>query len=140
MWDRHSSTQSNCNRIWSWILALDGKSWLQVSISPTFYKQLFCSKMFCAAFLCLQFGFVIFGQKELAQKLCINCWWNRLQVGWWVASSMRSNSGQWNPFHYCSTLCRKHWQKVIFKLIDVCHFSFLSHVLPILDWNFLSKV
>ena len=28
---------------------------IKVSISPTFYEQLFCRKVFCAAFMCLQF-------------------------------------------------------------------------------------
>ena len=32
----------------------------KVSISPTFYKQLFHTKVFCTAFMCLQFRFVIF--------------------------------------------------------------------------------
>ena len=41
---------------------------LQVSISPTFYEQLFCTKVFFAAFLYLQFGFVIFWQKEIGAK------------------------------------------------------------------------
>jgi len=35
-----------------------------VSISSTFYEQLFCMKVFCAAFLQLQFGFVIFLAQE----------------------------------------------------------------------------
>jgi len=41
---------------------------VQVSISATFYKQLFCTKVFCAAFLYLQFGFVIFWQKNISEK------------------------------------------------------------------------
>ena len=41
---------------------------LLVSISATFYKQLFCTKAFCAAFLYLQFVFVIFWQKEIGAK------------------------------------------------------------------------
>jgi hypothetical protein len=39
-----------------------------VSISPIFYKQLFCMKVFCAAFMCLQFGCVIFWQKDFGAK------------------------------------------------------------------------
>jgi hypothetical protein len=39
-----------------------------VSISPTFYKQLFFTKVSCAAFMCLQFGFVIFWQKDFGTK------------------------------------------------------------------------
>jgi len=39
-----------------------------VSISPTFYKQLFHTKVPCATFLCLQFGFVIFWQKSTDSK------------------------------------------------------------------------
>ncbi len=40
----------------------------QVSISPIFYEQLFCTKVFCAAFIRLQFGFVIFWQKDFGAK------------------------------------------------------------------------
>ncbi len=40
----------------------------QVSISPAFYKQIFCTKVFAAAFLYLQFGFVIFWQKNIGTK------------------------------------------------------------------------
>jgi hypothetical protein len=39
-----------------------------VSISPTFYKQLFCVKVFYAAFLYLQNGLVIFLQKNVGAK------------------------------------------------------------------------
>jgi len=41
---------------------------LQVSISPTFYVHLFCTKVLCAAFLSLQFGFVIFWRKIISAK------------------------------------------------------------------------
>ena len=37
----------------------------QVSISPTFYEQLFCMKLFFEAFLYFQFVFVIFRLKEI---------------------------------------------------------------------------
>jgi hypothetical protein len=40
----------------------------QVSISPTFYKRLFCTKVFCAAFLYLQFGFEVFCQNNIGTK------------------------------------------------------------------------
>ena len=40
----------------------------QVSISLTFYEQLFCTKVFCAAFMCLHFGLEIFWLKELNAK------------------------------------------------------------------------
>ncbi len=40
--------------------------WL--SISPTFYKQLFHTKVLCAPFMCLQFEFVIFWQKDFGTK------------------------------------------------------------------------
>jgi len=40
----------------------------KVSISPTFYEQLFHAKVFCAAFLHLQFGIVISWQKNIAAK------------------------------------------------------------------------
>ena len=44
----------------------------QVTISPTFYKQLFNAKVFFDAFLYLHFVFVIFWQKEnLPKKLLV---------------------------------------------------------------------
>jgi hypothetical protein len=46
----------------------------QVSISPTFYEQLFHTTVFIEAFLYAQFGFVIFGEIVLAQKQAIQCW------------------------------------------------------------------
>ena len=42
----------------------------QVSISSTFYEELFCTKVFWAAFLYL------FGTRKLTQKLLIKCWSN----------------------------------------------------------------
>ena len=50
---------------------LQVKCWwnlLKVSISSTFYAQLFCTKVLCAAFLHLRFGFVIFCQKNISAK------------------------------------------------------------------------
>ncbi len=41
---------------------------VQVSVSPTFYEQLFRMKVFCVAFMCLQFGFVFFWRKDLGTK------------------------------------------------------------------------
>ena len=43
-------------------------SWKQVSISPTFYKQLFCAKDFRAAFLHLHCRFKLFRRKEIGTK------------------------------------------------------------------------
>jgi hypothetical protein len=40
----------------------------EVSVSPTFYEQLFSTKVFCAAFQHLQFGFVIFWKKNIGAK------------------------------------------------------------------------
>ena len=39
-----------------------------VSTSPTFYKQIFCTKVFWSAFMNLQFGFVIFWGKDIGKK------------------------------------------------------------------------
>ena len=44
----------------------------QVSISPTFYMRLFCTKVFFAAFLSLKFVFVIFWQMEIGKKAAHN--------------------------------------------------------------------
>jgi len=41
---------------------------VQVSISSTFYEQLFYTKVFFKAFLKLQFGFVIFCWKNISAK------------------------------------------------------------------------
>ncbi len=41
---------------------------IKVSISSTFYEQLFHSKVYCATFMCLQFGFVIFWQINMGVK------------------------------------------------------------------------
>jgi len=52
----------------------NGETWtiveerIQVSISTTFYEQLFHSKVFCADFMCLQFRLVFFWQKEIGAK------------------------------------------------------------------------
>jgi len=46
----------------------NGKASDQVSISPTFYEQLFCTKLFCSAFLYVQVGFVIFWPKNNGAK------------------------------------------------------------------------
>ena len=51
----------------------------QVSISPTFYEQVFCRKVFWAAFLDLRLRFVFFWQKEIGSKTSVKCWWNWLQ-------------------------------------------------------------
>jgi hypothetical protein len=42
-----------------------------VSISPTFYEQLFHTKVICAAFMCVKFGFVIFWQKDFGANAAI---------------------------------------------------------------------
>ncbi len=41
---------------------------IQLSISPTFYKQLYLTNVFCKVFLQLQFGFVVFWQKKSGAK------------------------------------------------------------------------
>jgi hypothetical protein len=39
-----------------------------MTISPTFYEQIFCSKEFCKVFLKLQLGFVIFWPNNIGAK------------------------------------------------------------------------
>ena len=46
----------------------------KVSISPTFYEQLFRTKDFKAAFLYLHCWFKLFGERKLAKKLFLKCW------------------------------------------------------------------
>jgi hypothetical protein len=47
------------------------RTWSLVSISPTFYEQLFHTKVICAAFMCVKFGFVIFWQKDFGANAAI---------------------------------------------------------------------
>jgi len=46
----------------------DGAITIQVSISSTFYDQLFGTEVFCTVFMCLQFGFAIFCRKKTGAK------------------------------------------------------------------------
>jgi len=46
----------------------------KVSISSTFYEQLFILKCFSKIFFLLQLGFVIFSKRKLAQKMLRKCW------------------------------------------------------------------
>ncbi len=50
-----------------------------MSISPTFYDQLFCMKVFGVTFLYFRSALYFFGRIILAQKLLVKCWWNRKQ-------------------------------------------------------------
>ncbi len=43
-------------------------SFIQLSISSTFYVRHFHAKVFCTAFQCIQFGFVIFWHKNISTK------------------------------------------------------------------------
>jgi len=52
----------------------------QVSISPTFYMQLFCTKVFCTVFSANSLALYFFGKIILAQKLLAKCFWNWRQV------------------------------------------------------------
>ncbi len=52
----------------------------QVSISPTFYAQIFCTKVSRKAFLCLHLRFELFGGKNIGANALIKCWWNWPQV------------------------------------------------------------
>jgi len=54
-----------------------------VSISPTFYEQLFCTQVFSAAFMYLQFGFVIFLAKEYWLK---SCSYNVGEIDYWATA------------------------------------------------------
>ena len=56
-------TKPNCKHLKAVQRAL---VWL--SISPTFYKQLFHTKVLCVPFMCLQFGFVFFWRKDFGAK------------------------------------------------------------------------
>jgi hypothetical protein len=46
----------------------------KVSIAPTFYEELFCTKLFCKAFMSLQFEFAQFLQKEIGAKAACKKW------------------------------------------------------------------
>ncbi len=49
---------------------------IQVSISPTFYSSLFCTKVLQEAFLYLQFRFELFWWKNIGTNALIKCWWH----------------------------------------------------------------
>ena len=51
-----------------------------MSISPTFYKQLFHTKVLTAALRTYIVGLNFFGTRKLAQKLFVKCWWNWPQM------------------------------------------------------------
>jgi len=68
----------------------DGGSfgYIKVSISPTFYENIFCAKFFCTTFIYSQFGFVIFFcWKNIVKKLLVKCWWNWQKVSKGVPKS-----------------------------------------------------
>ena len=105
---------------------------VKVSISPTFYDQLFCRKVFFEAFMCLQFGFVIFFRKKITAKafrkmlvtLTIGrvqarrrtCWrWRILHLHLWIdlPTSRIHSLLLWNP-HVLLDVCALLW-----PLLDV---------------------
>ena len=47
------------------------QTYFHMSISPTFYEQLFCTKVFRAAYLYLRLRFVDFWQKEIGAKAAL---------------------------------------------------------------------
>ena len=57
-----------------------------MSISPTFYEQLFLTKVFRAHFLYIQcsVGLYFFSARKL---MLIQCWWNWLLISWSVFTS-----------------------------------------------------
>jgi hypothetical protein len=77
-----------------------------VSISPTFYKQLFCTKVFCAAFMCLQFEFVIFWRKDLGTKAA-----HKMLV-------------KLTPGRQRKRLVKKNWFKSQLKLVSIFYLFF----------------
>ena len=84
----------------------------QVSISPTFYKQLFCTKVFRAAFLYLHCRFVLFWHTEIGAKaahkmsvkltpcFCFSkCSLARVSYLFWTTSFSKNH---FRCFKYCS--------------------------------------
>ncbi len=63
----------------------------QVSISSTFYEQLFVQKCFAQLFSNYSLALWLFGQRISAQKLLVKCWWNWLLVKW-LALARKRNS------------------------------------------------
>jgi hypothetical protein len=77
-----------------------------VSISPTFYEQLFCTKVFYEAFVC-QFGFVIVCRKNIGTKaahkiLLISTTDMRKSVGVVTATGWK--------ILFLTLLCQCQWQ------------------------------
>jgi len=58
----------------SQIFKEDKEHAMQVSISPTFYEQLYCTKVLSVAFLYLEFVFVFFWQKDFSKKVVVKYW------------------------------------------------------------------
>ena len=50
-----------------------------VSISPTFYEQLFLTKVLIHLLFAYSFALWFFCKRKLLQKLFVNCWWNWLR-------------------------------------------------------------
>ncbi len=46
----------------------------QVSISPTIYMRLFCTKVLCKAYLYQHFRFELFWCNNIGPKALIKCW------------------------------------------------------------------
>jgi hypothetical protein len=51
----------------------------QVSVSPTFYEQLFCTEVFLCSYSQITFWLCNFLQKNIWKKLLLICWLNGLQ-------------------------------------------------------------
>jgi hypothetical protein len=79
---------------------------VMVSISPTFYARLFCTKVLRKAFLSLHFRFELFWCKNIGANALKKCWWN------W--SMEKRNLSHYGPFKKHVTLC------------SVWHYAFLS--------------
>jgi len=99
----------------------------------------FHAKVFFVTFMCLQFGFVIFWQKDLAQKLLIKCWWN-----WHLVFSFFQSLSQlvddkdltnfFQTFHFQST-------KTIFTLFSFSSaLALVQHLKKLFENDFFEKI
>jgi len=110
-----------CCEIWNFVFVNSNKCWqhynhiflllllLLVSISPTFYTCLFCTKVFFETFLYFQFVFVFFNARIVSNKLLGKFWWNWLEVS--ISPAFSYKSILWSfQFVFVFFLPKGYWQ------------------------------
>jgi len=98
-------------------------NWLQVSISHTFYKQLFHMKVFAPFLSAFNFGLSLLVERKLVQKLFQKCWCNCFQdsiSSTFYACLFRTKANFSSYIWLCNFLAPKFCvHKMLMKLIPV---------------------